>query len=63
MAKITCKCERCHKTAECEFHGRAADVDEENAQNGEWLCDECVEPRGEELDEAIAALTKFLKGE
>ncbi len=59
---MTCECERCHETRECEFHGRAADVDEEKAQNGEWLCDECVEPRAAELDDAISALTKFLEG-
>lgn len=54
------ECERCHHKAECRFHGSAADVGSDKAQNGEWLCEDCVEPRAEELDEAIAEMKKFL---
>jgi hypothetical protein len=54
------RCERCKCESECRFHGFAADVGGGKAQNGEWLCEDCVEPRAAELDEAIAKMKKFL---
>lgn len=53
-------CERCKREAECRFFGTPSDVDEDAAQNGEWLCDYCVEPREHELDQAIERLRDFI---
>lgn len=57
---ITCACERCKQDKPCQYYGRPGDVDAGTAQNGEWLCEECVEPRGAELDEAIAEMKRAL---
>lgn len=54
-------CERCKQLRECDFYGRPASVDEQKAQNGEWLCCECTAPRLAELDEAIKTLEGFLE--
>lgn len=52
-------CERCNRQCECKFYGRAATVEDSEAQNGEWLCDGCVYPRMSELDDAIEQLESF----
>lgn len=60
------ECERCKKSFESridvKFYGRPSDVDNDKAQNGEWLCKDCVGPRTEELDEAILKLKGFIGG-
>ena len=55
------QCERCKKEQECQFYGKPSDVEEDKAQNGEWLCATCVQPRVAELDDAIARMQSFLK--
>lgn len=54
-------CERCKEEKDCTFYGRPSDPDADKAQNGEWLCAECVGPREQELDDAIARLRRILE--
>lgn len=54
------QCEQCKQELECEFYGRPSDVEKEKAQDGEWLCRECVVLREKELDDAIALLRRQL---
>jgi hypothetical protein len=49
-------CERCKQVKPCRFHGTPADVDKGTAQNGEWLCEPCVELRSAELDAACTSM-------
>ena len=58
---MTTRCERCKLDSECRFYGKPSDVENDKAQNGEWLCAACVEPRISELDDAIAKMQSFLK--
>jgi len=53
-------CERCKLEKECEFYGHPADVSNDKAQNGEWLCEPCVPLVMKELDDAINTLESFL---
>lgn len=54
------QCERCKQERECQFYGHPSDVEENTAQNGEWLCDPCVSLCEKELDAAIAQLKNVL---
>lgn len=54
------RCERCKSERECGFYGRPADVGRDKTQNGEWLCDECVPLRNDELGNAIEKMKAIL---
>ena len=54
-------CERCRKLRDCNFYGSASDVDEDKAQNGEWLCEKCVPLRAKEMDEDIEKMKSVLR--
>jgi hypothetical protein len=54
------QCERCKLEKDCKFFGRAADVEEQRGQSGEWLCDDCVSLRRDEIDKAVVTFRKLL---
>jgi protein-tyrosine phosphatase len=60
---VLIQCERCKEEKECRFYGTASDVEEDKAQNGEWLCVPCVDKRCEELDAALWQIEEFLNDE
>jgi hypothetical protein len=60
MIVFSCDCERCGQPNNCQFYGRASDPEKDAAQNGEWLCDECVPLRLAEMDAAIADFKRTL---
>lgn len=55
------ECERCREMKPVQFVGKPSDVDKDKAQNGEWLCADCLHPRLDEMDEAIARMQRYLK--
>ena len=57
---MICECERCKSVLPCAYHGSPPDIEADKAQDGEWLCEECVPLRIVEVDDAIEHLKKHL---